>query len=86
LSNFKSFALFLWSTVAKLMELLTVIKCPGPTHQLSVHVLPVCRVLLISELHLLCTVCTTIAPMVLHFSAVHLSMSFATGNEKWICP
>jgi len=32
----------------------------------------VCRVLLISELHPLCTVCTTIAPRVLHFSAVHL--------------
>ena len=32
-----------------------------PTHQLSVHVL-----------HLSCTlVCTTIAPRVLHFSAVH---------------
>jgi len=25
----------------------------------------------ISELHPLCTVCTTIAPRVLHFSAVH---------------
>jgi len=42
-----------------------------PTHQLSVHVLHVCRVLPISELHPLCTVCTTIAPRVLHFSAVH---------------
>ena len=29
-------------------------------------------ILLISELHLLCTVCTTIVPRVLHFSAVHL--------------
>ena len=42
-----------------------------PTHQLSVHVLHVCCVLLISELHPLCTVRTTIAPRVLHFSAVH---------------
>ena len=60
------------------MELITVIKCRphgcaavrDPAHQLSVHVLHVCRVLLISELHPLCTVCTTIAPRVLHFSAV----------------
>jgi len=31
----------------------------NPTHQLSVHV---CRVFLISELHPLCTMCTTTAP------------------------
>ena len=56
-----------------------------PTHQLSVHVLRVYvyHVLLISELHPLCTVCTTIAPRVLHFSAVHYVIAiFVTDLAK----
>ena len=54
-----------------------------------------CHVLLISELHPLCTVYTTIAPRVLHFSAVHfnqqwapiafnLPISFAIWDLTWV--
>jgi len=53
-----------------------------PTHQLLVHVLHVCRLLLTSELHPLCTVCTTIAPRVLHFSAVHLELISNSSVES----
>ena len=39
---------------------------------------------LISELHPLCTVCTTIAPRVLHFSAVHSVFNRDSGSTRAI--
>jgi len=72
------------------MELLTVIKSPAargaavrdPTHQLSVHVLYVCRVLLISAPFMHCVHRhMLLAPRVLHFSAVHYN-SKNNGNPQ----
>jgi len=58
------------------MELLTVIKCPAARGHSGARPNPSiigARSLRVSctPLHPLCTVCTTIAPRVLHFSAVH---------------
>ena len=64
------------------VELLTVIKCPATRGCGGARPNPAIigarsscvsciYILLISEVHPLCTVCTTIAPRVLHFSAVH---------------
>jgi len=74
--------MYIASKLAKLMELLTVpvIKCPAARGRGGARPSPsiigarsscVLCTPDISELHPLCTVCTTIAPRVLHFSAVH---------------
>ena len=62
------------------MELLTVIKCPASRGCGGARPNPSIiggrsSCVSCTPLHPLCTVCTTIAPRVLHFSAVHITVS-----------
>jgi len=75
------------------MELLTVIKCPaamgcgGARPNPSIIDARSSRVSCSPDyLHPLCTVCTTIVPRVLHFSAVYFCIVFIAGVKNLHTP